>query len=396
MSLHKESLFRIFQSDFRTALWRFFENRNDRITAEMAAEFGDSATVARLLGLELLQYDGVTNEYRLDDRVERFIEEMLGAAEVAQADWLTALLEELRRLIEGHRKLADSAKNETFLRRIIRILRTCESRAQRHLEDIRSAVDFDYRAGFDYEVKLLNLQWHLERARSYGEAIAELEGLLRNGVFFQQQGSLEILSLRTRLIRRCDQVGDALIDIYQRIEEYLNRILRDHERARKLIRLRGLIERHEHLSATNVEGLAATADGPWFREFRLRTLIAPSVIDDRPELFARVLARSGIADATGRDRRFEIQEHPSEELPPLIDWQDMFGSFCEQSENLFAFLSGVRVEGRLLTEEEVIDGFCAILTNEDWTSTWSNRPYDVRVGDGWEYAVVTPITPVSR
>src|SRR5947207_1112826 len=140
MAIHKESLFRIFQSDFRTSLWRFFENRNDRITADVAAEFGDPATLARLLGLELLHYDGATNEYRLDDRIERFIEEMLGAAEVAQTDWLTALLDELRRLIEGHRKLADSAKSETFLRRIVRILRTCDSRVQRHLEDIKSAV----------------------------------------------------------------------------------------------------------------------------------------------------------------------------------------------------------------------------------------------------------------
>lgn len=392
MPVHKESLFRIFQSDFRTALWRFFENRNDRITAEMASEFGDAATLARLLGLELLHYDAATNEYGLDDRVERFIEEMLGAAEVAQADWLTALLEELRRLIEGHRKLADSAKGETFLRRIVRILRTCDSRAQRHLEDIKSAVDFDYRAGSDYEVKLLNLQWHLERARSYGEAIADLEGLLRNGAFFQQPGSLEVMSLRSRLIRRCDQVGDALIDIYQRIEEYLNRILRDHERARKLIRLRGLIERHEHLSVTNIEELAAAADGPWFREFRLRTLIASSLIDERPELFARVLARSGMADAESRDRRVEIHQHPSEEVPPVIDWQDVFESFCDQSDHLFAFLRRVHVEGRALTEEEVIDGFCAILSNEDWSDSWRNRPFDLAVGHGWEYAVVRPIS----
>jgi hypothetical protein len=396
MAVHKESLFRIFQSDFRTALWRFFENRNDRITADVAAEFGDPGTLARLLGLELLQYDGASHEYRLDDRVERFIEEMLGAAEVAQADWLAALLEELRRLIEGHQKLADSSKSETFLRRIVRILRTCYSRAQRHLEDIKSAVDFDYRAGFDYEVKLLNLQWHLERARSYGEAIAELESLLRNSSFFQLQGSLEILSQRSRLIRRCDQVGDALIDIYQQIEEYLNRILRDHERARKLIRLRGLIERHEHLPATNIEDLAAASDGPWFREFRLRTLITPSVIDERPELFARVLARSGIADAASRGRRVEIHEHPSEEVLPVIDWQDMFDGFRKQSDNLFAFLRRVRVEGRLLTEEEVIDGFCAILSNEDWTESWRNRPFDLAVGDGWEYAVVKPISPTSR
>jgi len=392
MPVHKESLFRIFQADYRTALWRFFENRNDRITADLAAEFGDAATLARLLGMELLQYDRTSNEYRLDDRVERFIEEMLGAAEVAQADWLTALLEELQRLIDGHRKLAESAKSETFLKRILRILRTCDSRAQRHLEDIKSSADFDYRAGADYEVKLLKLQWHLERAHSYGRAIAELDNLLKTHAFFQQQGKIEILTLRTRLIRRCDQVGDALVDSYQQIEQYLNRVMRDHERARKLIRLRGLIERHEHLPATNIEEIAATADGPWFRESRWRTLLAPSVIDERPELFARVLARAGLADATSRERRVEIQEHPVEELPPVIDWQDVFESFCGQTDDLFVFLRRIRVEGRLLTEEETIDGFCAILSNEDWTDGWSSGPFDLAMNDGWEYAVVTPLT----
>ena len=392
MLVHKESLFRVFQADYRTTLSRFFENRNDRITAEMAAEFGDPATLARLLGMELLQYDGASNEYRLDDRVERFIEEMLGAAEVAQADWLTALLEELRRLIDGHRKLADSAKSETFLRRILRILRTCDCRAQRHLEDIKSAADFDYRAGADYEVKLLKLQWHLERAHSYGRAIAELDGLLKSHSFFQQQGSLEILSLRTRLIRRCDQVGDALIDIYQQIEQYLNRVISDHERARKLICLRGFIERHEHLPATNIEEIAGTADGPWFREARWRTLLAPSVIDERPELFARVLARAGLADVPGRGRRVEIQEHPVEEVPPVIDWQDVFESFLRQTDDLFVFLRRIRVEGRLLTEEEAIDGFCAILSNEDSADGWSGGSFGLAVSDGWEYAVVTPVS----
>lgn len=392
MPIHKDSLFRIFQTDYRTALWRFFENRHDRITADLAAEFCDHTTLERLLGIELLQYDGVSNEYRLDDRVERFIEEMLGAAEVAHADWLTALLDDLRKEIDGHRKLAETSKGDAFLQSIVRLLRTCDSRAQRHLEDIKSSADFDYRAGADYEVKLLKLQWHLERAHSYGRAIAELDNLLKTHAFFQQQGRIDILTLRTRLIRRCDQIGDALIDIYQQIEQYLNRVMRDHERARKLIHLRGLIERHEHLPATNIEEVAATADGPWFRESRWRTLLAPSVIDERPELFARVMARAGLADATSRDRRVEIQEHPAEEVPPVIDWQEVFESFRGQTDDLFVFLRRVKVEGRLLTEEETIDGFCAILSNEDWTDSWSSGPFDLAVSDGWEYAVVMPVT----
>ncbi len=86
MPVPRESLFRVFHSDYRTVLWRFFANRHDRITPDLATEFANSGTLGRMLGLELLEYDG--SEYRLDDRVERFIEDMLGAAEVAPADWL--------------------------------------------------------------------------------------------------------------------------------------------------------------------------------------------------------------------------------------------------------------------------------------------------------------------
>jgi hypothetical protein len=389
MPVTRESLFRVFHTDYRTVLWRFFANRHDRITPELAAEFADSGTLGRMLGLELLEYDG--SEYRLDDRIERFIEDMLGAAEVAPADWLTTLIEEVRRLVEGHQKLASAAKGKTFLNGIVRKLRTCDSRAQRHLEEIKSVVDLDYRAGSDYEEKLLKLQWHLERAHGFGEAIAELDGLLKDSAFFQVTQSMEVLSLRSRLIRRCEQVGDALVDVYQRIEEYLNRIVRDYEQARKLIQLRGLIERHEHLTATNITDVAAAADGPWFREFRFRTLLTPAVIDNRPELLARVLVRQGLA---GRDRgrRVRLTEYPPEEVPPVIDWQDVAEAFLRQSDDLFVFLRKVCVEGRRLTEDEVIDGFCAILSSNERES-WDSRPFDLAFVEGWEYAIVRPFVP---
>lgn len=386
MSVTKESLFRVFHTDYRSVLWRFFANRHDRITPDLAVQFADSGTLGRMLGLELLEYDG--SEYRLDDRIERFIEDMLGAAEVAQADWLTTLIEEVRRLIEGHQKLASTAKGQTFLNGLVRKLRTCDTRAQRHLEEIKSVVDLDYRAGSDYEEKLLKLQWHLDRAHSFGAAIGELDGLLKDSAFFQLTQSMEVLSLRGRLIRRCQQVGDALIDIYQRIEEYLNRIVRDYERARKLIQLRGLIERHEHLTATNIAEVAAAADGPWFREFRFRTLLTPTVIDDRPELLARVLAREGLAERE-KGHRVKLTEHPPEEVPPVIDWQDVAEAFLRQSDDLFVFLRKVRVEGRRLTEDEVIDGFCAILSN-DGVERWDGRPFDLAFAEGWEYAIVRP------
>ena len=207
MHVYRDSFFRIFQSDIRSALQRFFENRLVRITPEIAADFIDPATLDQLIALQLVEFDADAGEYRLDDRVERFFDEMLGAGEIAQANWLIGSPEELRRLIEGHQRLTDVAKGEVLLRRICRLMRTCLSRIQRHLEDVKSAVDYDYRAGSDYEVKLMKLQWHLDRARSYGNAVADLNNLLRHGAFFQVHQEIELLFLRGRLIRTCGRVG---------------------------------------------------------------------------------------------------------------------------------------------------------------------------------------------
>lgn len=390
MRIYKDSFFRIFQPELRGPLQRFFENRNAQITRDVANEFMGAATLDKLVALQLVEHDIASGDYRLDDRVERFFDEMLGAVEVAQAEWLVALLEEMNRIIEGHQKLSDPRKGEALLRRVCRLLRTALSRIQRHLEDIKSSADYDYRAGSDYEVKLMKLQWHLDRSRSYGNAVAELDGLLRNNAYFQLHQEIELLSLRSRVIQTCGRVGDALIDVYQCIEDYLNRVMRDHGRARKLIRLRGLIERHEHLTATNLAELAARADGPWFHEIRIRTLLDVAVIDNRPDLLERALARAGMAEATKQTRRVELREHPFEELAPVIDWSHVRVAFASQPKDLFTFLASVRVEGRELTEEERIDGYCAILCNEDWAETWDSHPFSVAAKEGWEYAVVNP------
>jgi len=305
------------------------------------------------------------------------------------------LLEEIRRSIEGCQKLSDSTKADVLIRRIGRLLRICKSRIQRHLEDVKAAVDYDYRAGSDYEVKLMKLEWHLERAKSYGNAITELNNLLRHDTFFQVHHEIELVSLRRQVIHRCGQVGDALIDVYQRIEDYLNRVQRDYARARKLIRLCGLIERHEHHTATNLSEVAATANGPWFHEFRLRTVLDPAIIDDRPELLQRALARAGVGEPATKPRRVELNGEMADDIPPVVDWQNVFEAFTKQRDDLFVFLGKVRVEGRPLTEEERIDGYCAIITNEDWAEVWDGRPFELARDGDWEYAVVKPPALIS-
>ena len=98
MQVFKESFFRIFNSELRNPLQRFFDNRHGRINHSVALELvGEVALLEKLLGWGLLVHDISDDNYRLDDRVERFFDEMLGAQEAAQADWLVTLLDEIHR-----------------------------------------------------------------------------------------------------------------------------------------------------------------------------------------------------------------------------------------------------------------------------------------------------------
>jgi len=104
----------------------------------------------------------------------------------------------------------------------------------------------------------------------------------------------------------------------------------------------------------------------------------------------RVLTRSGIGEAAGKPRRVEVDQEPADDIPPVIDWQNVYEAFTKQKDDLFVFLGKVRVEARPLTEEERIDGYCAIITNEDWALAWDDRPFEMATDGRWEYAVVQP------
>jgi hypothetical protein len=144
------------------------------------------------------------------------------------------------------------------------------------------------------------------------------------------------------------------------------------------------------LTATNLSELASAAEGPWFHEFRVRTLLDPTLIDNRPELLQRALQRAGIEGGAGKSRRVKLTQHPPDDLPPIIDWTNVYEAFTRQSEDLFAFLGAVKVDGRQLNEEERVDGYCAILSNEDWAGALDNRPFPMVASQAWEYAVIKP------
>ncbi len=129
---------------------------------------------------------------------------------------------------------------------------------------------------------------------------------------------------------------------------------------------------------------------------RLRTLLDPRIVDDRPELLKRALDRAGITGSTGKTKTVEADGSDSEDIPPIIDWQNVYEAFTKQEEDLFAFLAKIRVEGRPLTEKERVDGFCSILTNEEWADALDADQFATAVGGNWEYALIKPPAAIAN
>ena len=97
-----------------------------------------------------------------------------------------------------------------------------------------------------------------------------------------------------------------------------------------------------------------------------------------------------MGEAAGRPRRVEVEPEPTDDIPPVIDWQNVYEAFTKQNDDLFVFLGKLRVGGRPLTEEERIEGYCAILTSEEWDMAGDDRPFRLASDGSWEYAVVQP------
>jgi hypothetical protein len=386
----QQRIFVLFQKKYREVLHRFFVNREQAFTHSEAEAFADDGTLADLVEAgALLDDDGC---YRLDDRVESFLEAMLDAGEAQPVQWLAAHLDEFEKWAQLFRNSADPSTQDRSLRRMVRAMSTLRLHVLRQIADLKREVDYDFRTESNYEVKEAKLQWHLKEAQALREVLGGVEERLLNAPIFLTVRDRDLLAEHSRLFRAVGAVGQGVVDVLRLVASYLNRVRRDFARARKLIRLREILDRYELEARTNVLDLSVSLTGPWVANFGYHTLLAPNIVEEKPDLVQRVLAQrgAGASLAAGADVVLAQEPVETDEEQVLVDIEALMNAFASQNDDLFLFLARVKLDGDPLTEDQRIGLFCEVLSSDEFSNVCKVDEAARRQLDQWEYVLVTP------
>lgn len=391
MAKQTRQFLHLFQKKYRDPMEVFFRNRDRELTAAEVFDSFDQETIRELIRFYVLLEDD--SGFRLDERVEDFLEQMLEAGDAAPVEWLETDLKDFDRWEGLYHKTNDLSQQNRCVAKLVRVLKQLRSRLLRQNSELQRAADYDYRTESNYEVKEAKLQWRLEETESLRGVLEQLDSRMRNSSLFRTNRDAALLTARSQMMEAILSVGQKVIQSYQQIAEYLNRVRRDHARVRKLIRLQDLIDRYELESQTNAADVAESLEGPLSSSFYFRTVLAPSLTDENPGMLDRVLAKKGIKDAGETKRRVTLPEREEPTDPEiLIDVEELMVGFAEQERDLFAYLASVQLDGEHLDIELRISLFCEILTTPELLNFCRINEECSRQIDEWKYLEVLPIT----
>ena len=379
----------IFQKRYRDPMEVFFRNRDRELMAAEVFDTFDQDTVGELLRMNVLLEEDTG--FRLDERIEGFLEQMLEAGDAAPVKWLETDLEDFDRWETLYHHTNDPRHQNRCVTKLIRILKQLRNRLLRQNSELQRAADYDYRTEADYEIKEAKLQWRLGETESLRAVLSELDQRMKQATLFHLNRDTALLRARSQMIEAILSVGQKVIQSLQQIAEYLNRVRRDYARVRKLIRLQDLIDRYELDAQSNVADVAEALEGPLVAKFNFHTVLSPSLSDENPAMLARVLAKQGISDSARRARRVTLPPRDESSKPEiLIDAEELIDDFSKQDRDLFAYLAHVKLDGEHMEIERRLSLFCEILTTPELLNRCKvNEGRSHRIDD-WEYLEVLP------
>jgi len=388
MAKQGQQFFNLFLKKYRDPMEVFFRNRDRELSSIEVHESFDHDPIRELLRLNVILEED--SGYRLDERVEGFLEQMLEAGDSAPVEWLETDLKDYDRWEALYHQTKDPSQQNRCVAKLVRILKQLRNRLVRQNSELQRAADYDYRTEADYDIKEAKLQWRLEETENLRAVLNAVDKRMRQSPLFHTNRDASLLRARSQMIDAVLSVGQKVIQSYQQIAEYLNRVRRDHARVRKLIRLQDLIDRYELESQSNVADVAEALEGPLIASFNFHTVLAPSLPDENPAMLARVLTKQGIGDAGEKTHRVTLPQR-EEPIEPeiLIDAEELIENFLKQEQDLFAYLSTVRLDGEHLEIERRISLFCEVLTTPDLFERCQVNEGRRRFKE-WEYLEVLP------
>jgi len=268
MAIQTQQFLNLFRKKYRDPIEVFFRNRDRELSSTEVFESFEHDSIRDLLRLNVVLEED--SGYRLDERVEQFLEQMLEAGDSAPVAWLETDLQDFDRWEGLYHQTKDPSQQNRCVEKLVRILKQLRYRLVRQNGELQRAADYDYRTEANYEIKEAKLQWRLEETENLRAVLDAVDKRMRQSPLFHTNRDASLLRARSQMMEAIISVGQRVIQSYQHIAEYLNRVRRDYARVRKLMRLQDLIDHYELESQTNVVDIADGLVGPLISSFSKR------------------------------------------------------------------------------------------------------------------------------
>ena len=205
MANHSRQFLHLFQKRYCDLVEVFFRNRDRELTTAEVFESFDQDTVRELLRLNVLLEED--SGFRLDERVEEFLEQMLEAGDAAPVEWLETDLKEFDRWEGLYHQTNDHSHQNRCTAKLVRILKQLRNRLLRQNNELQRAADYDYRTESNYEVKEAKLQWRLEETEALRTVLGEVDMRMKQATVFQINRDTALLQARSLMIEAILSVG---------------------------------------------------------------------------------------------------------------------------------------------------------------------------------------------
>lgn len=347
----------------------------------------------RLLDTSIVVRSG--NSIELHNELLDFFEKFTDTTEEITVGYIDDLIQILEKNLDLYDQEKRAAKKDEYLLKIKRNLRTVGKTILKNVNTLRDKVEDVYATEGNYTIKKLNLDNYDEKRKRIDELLDYIETLFTKPkweFFIKITQNDELLSILVALKKDLSMARKNLIDIAQKIIEFLNQIKQQSEIYKHLQKIKQLKDQFLLKEKTDFETVINTEKALFFQTISRNSMpLSLSLLksDEGYEMILKVKRKSGrtIKGTVETAEAISDEYFDSAEISrPMIDHDRLKSIFLARGDNLFQFLLNYEFDIPLERNER-ITLFCkmASLYSDELDVT-----EQFESSENIEYAVIVP------
>lgn len=320
----------------------------------------DHEKLQRLLDTSILVRLG--NSIELQDELLDFFEKFTDTTEEINVGYINDLIQALQKNLHLYEEEKRAAKKDEYLLKIKRNLRTVGKTVLKNVNTLRDSIEDVYATESNYSIKKLNLDDYDEKRRHIDDLVHQLDIFFTTSewaFFIKVAQDNELLSILITLKKELGVARKNLIDIAQKIIEFLNQIRQQSEIYKHLQKIKQLKDQFLLQEKTDFEDIIRNEHSLFFQtnpQYSIPLSLSLLQSDDGYETLIKVRKKTGRtvhwkleASEAIADEYFDSNETRRS----VIDHNRLKQIFLARGGNLFEFLmrydfdEGLRLDERL-------------------------------------------------